>query len=161
MTDRIEFATQADGETIMALLEEMHEENGIEPLDVDKTAHRVARVIDEGVVLLLVREGEVIGTMGLFETSFWYTSAAHLTDQWTYVHPDYREPHHFSQLIAAARKVAAEAGLPFRPALVSPVRTEAKARLFRRRGFTMIGALFEDTQEAGSPCASADQKPRS
>jgi hypothetical protein len=107
-------ATPEDVSRIEDLLREMHTEIGVGRLDEDKARGAILPLIQSRQCIVATRGDEIVGSVGLTLTSFWYSKDTFLTDMWFFVHPDHRNDKnekgenggHATKLIAAAKKVA-------------------------------------------------------
>lgn len=98
------------------------------------------------------RKGGVIGVIGdpgniealifLLISSFWYSSAWHLEELFSYVRPQFRKSTHAKALVEWAKRASDEIGIPLVIGIISNTRTEAKVRLYRRQLKDPAGAFF-------------------
>ena len=96
---------------VYALTLALHREGGYAPLDNAKASAAVFAVLDEGMVWVArSASGEAIGTLGLVELPFWYSSETYLQDAWFYVAPAYRRAKVGVALLRAARAEAETRG---------------------------------------------------
>lgn len=138
----LRLAEPEDLPLLLNLLGRMHLEIGIGTLDAEKSRAQVAYVIDKGVVLVVERDGEMIGTMGLEAAEWWYSRDKYLGDWWTYVAREHRASGAGKLLIDAAKGVAAKAGIPPLFSALGGEDLDRKRAFYRRAGLKEIGATF-------------------
>lgn len=83
------------------------------PVNVVKSLQEIIRVTRDEVALMLVRDGRLIGTMGLVNPTWWYGDEGFLTDRWHFVLPEFDSTPESELLLDEAIKVADAAGLKF------------------------------------------------
>lgn len=84
------------------------------PVDAQDSLLEIIRVTKEEVALMAIRNGLLVGTMGLISPSWWYnTKCRFLADRWHFVLPELHHGDVNAALIDEARKIAADAGLQF------------------------------------------------
>lgn len=125
-------ATQDEAGAIMGLLRVMHAEVGMLPLSEDRTRETVNRCLTLGAVLVAEHEGDLVATMGLAPGQWWYSDAKHLSEIWTFVHPQHRRSTHARDMLIFADAMAKDLDVPFFAGVTSSVQTEGKCRLYRR-----------------------------
>ena len=85
----------------------LHQEGGYARLDARKAAEGVYAVLTEGMVWLArTPDGIAVGTLGLTELPFWYSTDTYLQDAWFYVRPEWRWAQVGVALLRAARDEA-------------------------------------------------------
>lgn len=83
------------------------------PVAHGKSAREVWRVCNENVGLMAFSGGELVGTLGIMNATWWYGDGEFLTDRWHFLKPDlYHSPIN-SMLLEEAKKIASEAGMIF------------------------------------------------
>lgn len=82
-------------------------------VNVVKSLQEIIRVTREEVALMLVREGRLIGTMGIINPTWWYGDAGFLTDRWHFVLSAFDHTPDSALLLDEAIKLADQAGLKF------------------------------------------------
>jgi hypothetical protein len=84
------------------------------PVDAQDSLLEIIRVTKESVALMAIKDGLLVGTMGLISPNWWYnTKVSFLTDRWHFVLPDLWHSPVNAALKAEALKIAADAGLQF------------------------------------------------
>ena len=131
-----------DLRALLALLGQMHLEIGIGTLDPEKSRAQVAYVLDKGVVLIVERDGEMIGTMGLEAAEWWYSRDKYLGDWWTYVAREHRASGAGKLLIDTALGIAAKSEIPPLFSALGGEDLDRKRAFYRRAGLKEIGATF-------------------
>jgi len=137
----IRIAVAEDAPAIYDLLCLMHQENGIFSISHEKVKSKITEVLNYGVVIVAVKDDQVVGTLGLSPNQVWYTDDWNLSDVWVFVHPDHRRSTFARDLLRAAKEVAARLNMPIMVGVVSKKETEGKVRLFSRH-FQPIGQFF-------------------
>ncbi len=119
----------------------MHAENGLAPVDWVSVAAQLRAGIAAGLVFVTSDADGLTGSIGLDVSRHWYGPAPFLTDKWTFVAPRARRTRAVFRLFDAAESKAAALGLPLLLGVMSPVDTERKLSLYRRR-FKQVGGIF-------------------
>jgi hypothetical protein len=84
------------------------------PVDVQASLMELIRVTKEEVAIMAIKDGRLIGTMGLIRPSWWYApDHSFLCDRWHFILPEHQHGVANKLLIEEARKIAAMAGLEF------------------------------------------------
>lgn len=140
---KIEIATTADFEPMMAFLRAMHAENGVAPMSDELVAQALNRGLQQDRALVgVVRDGaKIAASVGLFIGRWWYSEEHHLEDFWLYVGEDYRRQPLAKPLINFAKDTSSYLGLPLLMGVLSSERTEGKVRLYQRQ-LPFAGAIF-------------------
>lgn len=126
---------------VLALLVEFHGELPPIPLSMPKLLRTVVTVMQEGVILVALRDGEIVGTMGIAPQQWWFSEAWYLSDCWMFVKKGARRSTAAADILKGARDFSDKTGLPIVPAVASLHRTDRKNALYRRY-FTPIGERF-------------------
>jgi hypothetical protein len=82
-------------------------------VNVVKSLQEIIRVTRDEVALMLVRDGRLIGTMGLVNPVWWYGDEGFLTDRWHFVLPELFATPEAEMLEDEAIKIAQAAGTQF------------------------------------------------
>lgn len=83
------------------------------PVNPIKSLEEIIRVTKNEVALMLIRDGRLVGTMGLVNPVWWYSDAAFLTDRWHFVLPEIFGTPAADMLEDEAIKIAEAAGILF------------------------------------------------
>ena len=83
------------------------------PVNPLKSLEEIIRVVKNEVALMLIRDGFMIGTMGIVNPVWWYGDATFLTDRWHFVLPDVYNTPAADMLEDEAIKIAEAAGIKF------------------------------------------------
>lgn len=83
------------------------------PVNHGKSAREVWRVCNENVGIMCFYNGELVGTLGLIDPTWWYGDATFLTDRWHFVKPEFFNGPVNAAILDEARKIAALAGIKF------------------------------------------------
>lgn len=83
------------------------------PVDHMRSAIEVYRVIKDEAALMAIKDGMLIGTMGIVAPEWWYAKEGtrFMTDRWWAVLPQYQNGPVNDALVEEAGKVAQAAGL--------------------------------------------------
>lgn len=134
----LRLATFEDLEPILALLERFHEENGIFPLSLDKTAERIVSLISAFDLFLVEKDG-IAGILGIVQYDVWYADASALFDQFFYVAPEHRGGDVGTLLMKAAAAEAERRGMPLFISVTNPGRK--RGRVATTEGYFPVGHL--------------------
>jgi hypothetical protein len=83
------------------------------PVNPIKSLNEIIRVTKEEVALMAIKDGHLVGTLGLIRPVWWYGDEAFLTDRWHFVLPQFHHGEPDKALKAEARKIADDTGLKF------------------------------------------------
>jgi len=123
---------------------EMYREVGRAPLNPDKAFINIYDCVKRGNAAMIFNDEELVGSLGLVITDFWYSDEPQLVEQWAYISPDYRDGEAGRALFSAARLIAHRKGFPHVTMIVfNKKRSKAKSKL------AVIGEQF-DFRPAGS-----------
>lgn len=86
--------------------------------------------------------GEFVGSIGLNETTAWYSDVPYLADGWFYVLPEHRASKVGTELLDAAKAFAKDKQMPLLVGLFNMEQVEAKVEMMKRKGFMQVGGLF-------------------
>ncbi len=81
------------------------------PVNPEKSLLEIIRIARESVALMAIRDGRLIGTLGILRATWWYGDEDFLTDRWNHALPQERHGDAGPMLEAEAEKIAAAAGL--------------------------------------------------
>lgn len=82
------------------------------PIDHMDSATEIWRVVNEEAALMAIRDGIMVGTIGLMAPKWWYNKkASFMTDRWYAILPQYRHTQVENMLLTEAQKTAQAAGL--------------------------------------------------
>lgn len=127
------------------LLMLMHAENGMAPVNKDKTREVLQRGLmrHRAIIGAIGSPEKVEGAVGLYVGQWWYSDEHHIEDLFNFVHPNHRRSDHAKSLLAFATRVSDQLGSPLLMGVLSTERTAAKVRLYERRlPHEMAGAIF-------------------
>lgn len=146
MAEVVRIAGPSDEDEIMQLLNIMHAEGGILPLDEmeARNTFRLAFNRQGGILGVIGESGDIKAMIFLLISKFWYTKNHHLEELFNFVRPDVRKPGsgYAPRLIEFAKECAEEIGLPLTIGILTNQRMEGKVRLYRRYLGTPAGAWF-------------------
>lgn len=149
----VRLAVPEDESKIIDLCKMLHEENGLFPLSMPKVKGMIDRAFNrEGAIIGVIGEiGEPVASIYLDINQVVYSEAFSLTEQWNFVHPDFRRSDCAKRLLAYAKHCSDELQIPLTIGILSNQRTEAKIRLYERQ-LDRAGAYFIYNRKfSGSP----------
>ncbi len=83
------------------------------PINAEKSLREIIRVTRDEAALMLIRDGRLIGTMGIIRPTWWYGDADFMTDRWHFCLPDVYNTPAADMLEDEAIALAGAAGLLF------------------------------------------------
>ena len=89
-----------------------------------------------------IKDGKVVGSIGLNRTSPWYSDAEYIADGWLYVLQEYRKSGVAGMLSDKAKEFAEEKELPLIIGIFSKEDAIAKAGIMNKLGLIAVGGLF-------------------
>lgn len=111
-------------------------------VNLEKGVKWVVFNVDQMAFGVMNDEGRLVGSLGLYRTSPWYSDSEYLADGWFYVLPEYRKTGVGKMLIDEAKKFANEVKLPLIIGVFTSEDAETKAQVMQKMGMTMVGGLF-------------------
>ena len=113
---------------------EMYQEARIGSLNPEKVKDYIRTTIENGVILLVEKNGQACAVMGLKMGGFWWCDDSVLMDAFTFVSKKARKTRAFFMLIKQAKRIAKDCYVPLMLANFGPVDEERKSNLFKRIG---------------------------
>ena len=83
------------------------------PVNAEKSLNEVWRVCKDEVAIIALKNGCLIGTMGIMRPTWWFGDADFLTDRWEAILPEFRHEGLQELLIDEVKKIADVVGLKF------------------------------------------------
>lgn len=146
MEEKIRIATLADEPEIMLLLNVMHAEGGVMPLDCMEASAMFHRAFNRqgGILAVIGEPGDIKAMIYLLISKFWYTREYHLEELFNFVRPDMRtsKENYARKMIEWAKEASVEIGLPLTIGVLTNQRMEGKVRLYQRSLGVPAGAWF-------------------
>jgi hypothetical protein len=146
MKEKIRIAQLSDEPEVMLLLNVMHAEGGIMPLDCQQASAMFHRAFNRqgGILAVIGEPGDIKAMIYLLISRFWYSSNYHLEELFNFVRPDMRtsKENYARRLIEFAKESAVEIGLPLTIGVLTNQRMEGKVRLYQRELGVPAGAWF-------------------
>lgn len=142
--DNVRIAIPSDEEALFHFLtKNLYQENGMFSLSEAKVRQAINNYCNQrdSLIGLIEDETGIVGCVGLYIASFWYTDEYHLDEIFNFVREDRRCSNYAKDLIDFAKWCNENMNLVLMMGILSTVRTEAKVRLYSRR-LQMIGAFF-------------------
>ena len=107
-----------------------------------KVQQTLQAMLTTGAIIGAVEDDRLVGVMGMMVTPLsWYSDDPILSEQFFFVHPDYRKSPHAKNMIKASKLAAAQVKLPLRSVVFTSKDTDRKVKFFSRH-FQMMGAIF-------------------
>lgn len=143
-----------DEDAVFAMLLQLHDENGIFPVDEVRVREFIRGATggtNHGLIGVIRGDAGLEASVGLVIDQWWYTLKYCLSERWVFVSPAARsrpefdrkrgEKGHATLLMEWAQWCAQQFRVPLQMGIMSTQRTEAKERLYRRK-MTPVGSLF-------------------
>lgn len=131
----------SDVEELYSFLSNMHAEIGVARLDREKALARIAQVVQGGGALVIEDGGRMVASVGIEETSAWYSNEKAYYDTWFYVHHDHRKSGHAKALLYFVKQASKVRGIPVVISVGTTKDTLRKLRFFRKY-MTPFGGSF-------------------
>lgn len=139
----LESGTSKDLEIIVELLLDQYAEIGTFRLSLPAAREGILDVLQNGHGLLLRKNAGLVGYLGLYHYTAWYSDEMALADRGLFIHQQHRSLETFNMLVNAARGIARLEGRQLYLFLNSP-EPGRKERLFSRYGDEVLkGWRFE------------------
>lgn len=140
----VRIATRADAPEILRLLNVMHSESGLMPLDETCAGEFFERAFARkgGIIGVIGEPGDIEAMIYLLITRFWYTKEHHLEECFNFVRHDKRKTDHARKLLSFAKECADTIQIPLVVGVLTNQRMEGKVRLYRRSLGIPAGAFF-------------------
>lgn len=147
----VRLAVPEDRASILAMIQMLHDENGLFSLSTRKSEICVDRYFNGEYAII-----GVIGPVGAIEGSIflaveepYYSDDLQLSELWNIVHPEHRRSEHAKALIGFAKRCSDEIKITLMIGIISNHRTKEKVRLYGKQ-LTPAGAFFvHNPQYAG------------
>ena len=141
---KIEAATLLDLTPVMALLFQMRDEGGqmVDETDWRKVAHTVTEQITQGLVFVARIESGVIGSLGLVQSSEWYSTETVVGDLWFFVLPDFRKSKAAFQLMKHVSKLAKDNNKKLKVGHVLGYNVDKMDKFYGKLGFERTGTMY-------------------
>jgi len=129
-----------DFEAVIALLERMHEDSGLDLPEMNPA--KIRRAVYAADAVFGAYNGPTLaGVLILQQGAHWYSDERFLGDLAFFVAPEQRATTAALALLRAAKKYAKLKGLPLMLAVVDGRDVLRKAALYERAGFTTVGTV--------------------
>jgi len=146
MKEVVRVASVSDEPEIQLLLNQMHAEGGIMPLDMEEASAMFHRSFNRqgGILGVIGEPGDIKAMIYLLVSRFWYTKHHHLEELFNFVRPDCRKSKeaYAQRLIDFAKQCSDQIGLPLTIGVLTNIRMEGKVRLYQRELGVPAGAWF-------------------
>lgn len=138
-------STDADMRAIFDLIS-LHavEEMAEAPFDRDTFAHSLQRTADEGVALMAIIDGHLVGWLGFVSRQYSYSKSSFLIDTMFWVLPQYRDGDVGKALLQEAKAIADAAGMKFKLVINNPSRKRGVAKVSAEMllGYSPVGTVL-------------------
>jgi hypothetical protein len=133
-----------DVSAITAMLIEMHNNAEIKltKVNTEKLVNKINEALHRGVVFVVQKDNEILGSIGGAVVSDWWSDEQHLSDLWFYVSPTARKSKAAALLSKDFIKTAKEVKLPVRLGHVFSGDLDRKDKFFERLGMSKAGSLY-------------------
>jgi N-acetylglutamate synthase-like GNAT family acetyltransferase len=138
-------AVETDVPAIVSILTgQFHEEfaGTLPSFNLEKVFKHVIYATRHGRVLLAEDGGEIIGSLGFYIESQWYSDDPFFCDLWFYVSRHKRASRAAVELLKSYKSCAEEAGLPATVGVATADDLVRKDRFFERMGFKRLGGFY-------------------
>jgi GNAT superfamily N-acetyltransferase len=117
------------------------------PVDPDLSMQHIWRTVSApagAVALMAFKDGNLVGTMGIEETRYWYSRETFMRETWLYVLPEHENGGVMKAILAEARAIAELAGksLFIAPTAKGRKRGARKEHVATIYEFTPAGELY-------------------
>jgi|TARA_R100001086_G_C11832837_1_gene257031 GNAT superfamily N-acetyltransferase len=143
----LSIATNDDLAEVCDLLRVMHDENGIGRVNEEKALGVISSHIEEGGCIISRSNGDLVGSVGIYQDTWWYSDEKAFFDRWFFVHPEHRTGGHAVRLLGAIKQAARNESRPFVLHVGTTVNAWAKLKFFRKH-LTPFGGSFVYMPEA-------------
>lgn len=106
-----------------------------------KTQASIKGFIENGYVVVAEVDNKIVGGIGTIMQTWWFSDDEFISDTFTFVHPDYRDPSTIHNLLENIKGYAKETGNLLFMGIRTLKDTERKNILFRRH-LTPAGEIF-------------------
>lgn len=137
----LSIATDDDLDGVYSLLQAMHEESGVAPVNEIKAQGVISQRISDGGCIIARNKSGIVGSVGIYKESWWYSDDLAFFDQWFFVHPKNRSEGHAVRLIAALKQAARDENIPFVLRVGTSADALAKLKFFKKH-LTPFGGAF-------------------
>jgi len=113
------------------------------PFDPETFVRTLQRTMDEGVALMAIIDGHLVGWLGVVSRQYSYSKASFLIDTMFWVLPQHRDGDVWWALLQEARGIADAAGMKFKLVINNPSRkrgvVKARAEIL---GYSPVGTVL-------------------
>ena len=142
MTPVIRAAVRADVPQIFHLLQEMHRELPMMPVDLTKSLAFIDHVLETGFILVAEVDGRrIVGSIGVGPDQWWFSDRWFLADYWTYVSKGHRRSRIAVQMFTKIKEFADRTSMPLMMGVFSIDQVNRKNKLYRKH-FKSMGEIF-------------------
>lgn len=135
----LRWASRADRSAILALLVEMHADVGVFPLSHARLEQHVDELLQDGMILLAFDGATLVGSVGLYGGTFWYSDEKVLMDTWVFASPRAKDRLAvFRRMMAEVKEVAKDQGTTLVLTLFCERDNKRKSTLFSRYGEMLL-----------------------
>ncbi len=143
---KIRYATPEDYPHVIAIAEDLHEENGHVKIHYPTAEAAIMEAINKNRALigLIGPVGDIQGIVFLRFASFWYAGPGDvfLEELFLFVPKAYRKTHNARSLLTFADSAATRMDVPLLIGVLSSARTKAKLKLYEKHLGAPVGGYF-------------------
>lgn len=107
-----------------------------------KVSHIIIEQIRQGMVYVAVKDGMVVGTIGLSASSEWYSNVPIVGDLWFFVLKEHRASGAAFKLLKHVRDLAREENIKLKVGHVLGYSVDRLDKFYGKLGFTRTGTLY-------------------
>ena len=137
-------ANVLDISALIFMLNEMHKQTEVEvpKINTHKLIERINELLHKGVVVVAVEDKKIVGSIGGWVTTDWWTDESHLSDLWFYVYPEHRKSRFAKNLCMDFIKIAKDAKLKTRLGHIFSGDLDRKDKFYSKLGMKKIGSTY-------------------
>lgn len=114
--------TLEDAKLIFRFLAPYHASSDLPPLNPGKALQAIIEVIAEGVAIMVIQDGNILGSIGMMPGDYWYSDRPLMLDRWLYVMPQHRDGVVMKMLLEEVARIADRAGSDAQVMVNNPTR---------------------------------------
>jgi hypothetical protein len=134
---------EGDYRAIFALLMHQWQEVGRASLNPTKAGQYIYRVMTQGAVYVVERNGEIVASVGLSLIDFWYSEQKFWTEEWLFIAPDHRDGSVLRAIFSELKTLGEQTGAPVNVTIFNAKRAKGASEIHRiaERFFFMPGGV--------------------
>jgi GNAT superfamily N-acetyltransferase len=146
----VRFAERADFGELMDLCQQLHAEDGLFSLALDRVEVMLLKHFERegGLIGVIGGPDRLEGAIALHMTRMWYSDEWLLEEIFSYVRPEYRRSSNAKNLLHFGKSCAERIGVPLLASVVSSAHTEGKRGLYDRAFGPALGSFYIENRPA-------------